>query len=116
MVLSSVCNQRGIQHIRTEPYHPQSNGQAERFVDIIKTAIKNAYENDSKDNKYLQEFLLQYRSTPNSNCVEGKTPSELFIGRKLRTEIDLIKPQVSPKVTRNTKMKAQYNRKRRRSS
>ncbi|XP_065356150.1 uncharacterized protein LOC135950539 [Calliphora vicina] len=92
-------------------YHPQSNGQAERFVDIIKTAIRKLYDGDSKDNTHLQEFLLQYRSTPNTNCAEGKTPAELFIGRKLRTEIDLIKPQDSSEIIRDTKMEEQYNRK-----
>lgn len=35
----NVCIKQGIQHCRTAPYHPQSNGKAEKFVHILKTAI-----------------------------------------------------------------------------
>jgi len=36
------CKQHGIKHITTAPFHPASNGLAERFVQMFKlTVIKN---------------------------------------------------------------------------
>ena len=33
-------NQHGIRHIRSAPYHPATNGEAERFVQVFKHALR----------------------------------------------------------------------------
>lgn len=39
----------GVQHIRSAPYHPSSNGQAERFVQTLKHALKASRVQESSD-------------------------------------------------------------------
>ena len=44
----------------------------------------------------LADFLFGYRSTPHSTT--GRTPSSLFLGRELRTRLDILKPNCEDKV------------------
>ena len=44
----------------------------------------------------LARFLLQYRITPHT--ITGKTPSEMLMGRKLRTKLDLMHPDSCKKI------------------
>ncbi len=52
----------GIRHVRTAPYHPAYNGQAERAVRIVKEAIKNVPKNSLETQ--LSRVLFHYRLTP----------------------------------------------------
>lgn len=103
------CEAEGINHIRTPPYHPQSNGQAERFVDTLKRSLKKM-KNEGNLDEILQKFLQVYRSTPNE---QNKSPAEVMYKRKIRTSLSLLKPpkvktpnEISPK-----KQDIQFNRK-----
>ena len=81
---ATFMKMNGVKHIRCAPYHPASNGAVERLVQTFKKAIKAA----SDTNFALASFLLSYRATPHSTTNE--TPCKLFLGRQLRTRLDLL--------------------------
>ncbi|XP_055938181.1 uncharacterized protein K02A2.6-like [Argiope bruennichi] len=85
-----------IKHITSEPYHPATNGQAERIVQLFKASLKSSRCDSGDLNVKLQRFLLQYRITPHS--LTGETPSALFLKRCIRTRLDLFKPNLRDKV------------------
>lgn len=84
----SFLESNGIRHIRTAPYHPSSNGQAERFVQTIKSHLKKMPSTNI--NRHLANILLRLRTTPNP--ASGESPAEILMGRKLRTIFDQIHP------------------------
>ena len=69
----------GIQHIKIAPYHPRSNGMAERFVQTFKTAMKKMVNEGGDINQKLANFLLVYRKTPQSTTMEA--PAMLLMKR-----------------------------------
>ena len=88
----------GIRHLTTTPYHPASNGLAERAVQTLKESLKKTSDGDM-DTK-LVRFLFHYRTTPHSTI--GLSPAELLMGRKLRSHLDLLQPDLSSKVMEKT--------------
>jgi len=102
------CATFGVTHLRSPPYHPQSNGQAERFVDTLKRGLQKlrGEEVDSA----LQELLYTYRYTPSQSVPDSRSPAEIFLGRKLRTTFDLLKPPRQSEDHRNTQMERHFNR------
>ena len=80
------CQERGITHLTGAPYHPATNGAAERLVQTFKQALKKS---SSPPRQALQEFLMQHRCTP---LASGYSPSELLNGRQIRAKIDTLLP------------------------
>ena len=80
------CKERWIAYLTGAPYHPATNGAAERVVQTFKQALRKS---SLPPKRALQEFLMQYRRTPTS-C--GFSRSELLNSRQLRTRIDLLLP------------------------
>ncbi|KAA3678191.1 uncharacterized protein DEA37_0012140 [Paragonimus westermani] len=81
----------GAQLIHTPVYHPQSNGQVERFVDTFKRALQKL-QGEGTVPDMLNTFFRTYRSIPNASGPEGKSPAEAFMGRRIRSPLDLMLP------------------------
>ncbi|XP_062702030.1 uncharacterized protein K02A2.6-like [Aedes albopictus] len=105
---SKFCQQHGIDHVKTPPFHPQSNGQAERFVDTLKRALLKIGGEDVED--ALQIFFQTYRCTPNPSLSDNRSPAEVLLGRKTRTVFDLMKPPISQPTQINERQNDQFNK------
>ena len=84
----------GIKHTLIPPYHPATNGAAERAVGTVKAALAKQMFDASKAHTTLRQrldsFLLTYRNTP--KAALNQSPAEVFLKRKLRTRLTLLKP------------------------
>ncbi|XP_048084302.1 uncharacterized protein LOC125284409 [Alosa alosa] len=95
---SVFLKSNGVKHIRSAPYHPATNGLAERFVQTFKHALK-ASKGIARVRQRLDAFLLTYRNTPHATTKE--TPAMLFLGCRLRSRLDFLKPSVAGAVHRS---------------
>ena len=85
------CEIFQIKHITTPQYHPRSNGQAERFVETLKRALKQA--SGTPTDKALQQILQLYRVTPNPNTPLAVSPAETMFARKIISVFDKLLPK-----------------------
>ena len=81
----------GVRHILTAPYHPSSNGQAERMVRVFKESMRCLSEGDIETRLY--RLLFAYRMTPST--ATGKSPAELLFQRQPRSQFDRMLPKSS---------------------
>ncbi|CAK9300324.1 unnamed protein product [Gordionus sp. m RMFG-2023] len=67
------------------PYHPSSNGQAERLVAVVKGWLRKA-------NEGKEEIWIAHLYYNNGVGKDGKSSSEKMLGRKTNTFLDMFKP------------------------
>lgn len=109
-VFKTFCEENGIVHKTIAAFHPQSNGQAEKFVDTFKRALKKM-EGEGKVGEIVSKFLQIYRITPNRSSQHGKSPSEAMFGRKIRTNLSLLLPPKETHHLKNVEQEKQFNQK-----
>ena len=90
----TFLEQNGVKHVTSAPYHPASNGLAERAIQIIKRGLKKVTEGSLRSR--VDTVLCSYRITPQSTT--GVSPAELLMGKRLRTRLDLLKPDIHKRV------------------
>ncbi|XP_054737893.1 uncharacterized protein K02A2.6-like [Anastrepha obliqua] len=78
-----------IRHIRSAPFHPSTNGQAERMVQSTKNYLKKAEPGINIDLS-LARYLFNQHTTPHSTT--NRSPAELLFNRELKTYFDKIQP------------------------
>lgn len=75
----------GIKHITSAPFHPATNGLAERFVQTLKQSLRAMKGENGTLQKKIANILLTYRNTPHTTTNE--TPAMLMMKRNLRTRL-----------------------------
>jgi len=89
-LMQIFLNDFSIHHVRSSPYHPQSNGTCERFNGTLKTMLRSLLDRfpDSWDTA-LPWILFAYREVPVETV--GFSPFELMFGRTVSGPLLLIK-------------------------
>ena len=85
--INHFCSVNGITKMESPPYHPESNGAAERSVQTIKNGMK-AWKMDVAHvsfKEYLRRLLLHHRAC--FQRVDKRTPAEIVFGRKIRVPL-----------------------------
>ena len=68
---TTFMKSNGVKHIKCPPYHPSSNGAAERLVQTFKRSLKAFVQRGRSIQQGLCDFLLSYRSTLHATTRES---------------------------------------------
>lgn len=87
------CTVNGINFMHSPPYHPQSNGSAEKSVSIAKSSLKRFLLSEQTKGLPIQSkldnFLFRYRNAPTS--VTGVSPASLIFQYDIKTKLKLLR-------------------------
>lgn len=72
----------GVNHVRSSPHYPQSNGHAEAAVKAAKHLILKTAPDGNIDREEFDRGLLELRNTP---TPAGRSPAQVLYGRPLRS-------------------------------
>ena len=95
----------GIKHMLSSPYHPNSNGLAERAVQSFKHSMLKVKDGSVIDK--VSHVLFYSHITPHSTT--GLSPSELLQNRRLRSRLDLIFPDLGTRVSEKQSSQQYYS-------
>ena len=73
-----------VKHIKSTPYHPQSNSVAESAVKSMKKLILTSTENGDIESEVFHKALLEWRNTPREG---GLSPAQVVFGKPLRSSV-----------------------------
>ncbi|GFY14556.1 retrovirus-related Pol polyprotein from transposon 412 [Trichonephila clavipes] len=82
-IFENLSESLGIRHVKTVVYRPQANRTERVNRDLVQMIANYVNEQHDTWDQFLREFAYAIRTAVNETT--GKTPAELFLGRKLIT-------------------------------
>ena len=82
-IFKELMKEYQVNHITSSPHYPQSNGLAEKYVQIIKNLFYKAKE----EGQDLYKCLMIYRNTPLSSHLQS--PMQILSSRATRSTLPL---------------------------
>ena len=82
-VFTKIMQEYNVNHITSLPHYPQSNGLAEKFVQIVKNLFHKAREEGAD----LHNALMIYRNTPLSSNLQS--PMQMLQSRTVRSQLPM---------------------------
>ncbi len=101
----TFLSNNGVTHVTTAPYHPSSNGLAERAVQTFKQGLKRT--SGATIQERLSKFLFHYRITPQTTT--GIPPATPLLSRCPRSRFDSLFPDLSEHVESHQTKQAQQH-------
>ena len=88
-VMTEMCKVPDIEKTRTTPFHPQSDGQVERYNRTLIEMLQGMLRDSQEDwDLQLQPCIMAYRSSVHESI--GKTPNMLMLGREIEVPLDVM--------------------------
>lgn len=88
-VFQEMCRLLGIEKTHTTPFHPQSDGQVERFNATLQKILATTTERCHWDWDLMIPYaVMAYRATRHSST--GLSPNMMLFGREVTEPIDLV--------------------------
>ena len=80
-VFTNLIREYNVNHITSSPHYPQSNGLAEKYVQLVKNLFYKAKE----EGKDLFKCLMVYHNTPLSNALQS--PMQILGSRSAKSDL-----------------------------
>jgi len=87
--MASLCKRLNIQQTRTSAYHPQGNGQVERFNHTLEAMLATVINDHQTDwDIHLPKLLFAYRTA--IHAVTGFSPFHIIFGHSPTLPVDVM--------------------------